>query len=82
MACEYQIGHIIYCEAMHGLFAIFWCLPLLVCWWILTTHYTIWAMVIQEDFLCRILLKLGLSCLLVGLAFLSHVFADTYGLGF
>lgn len=84
MICGYEILHIICCEVVHGLFAISWCLlPVLVLSWILTTCYTRYS--VGETMgatLWATLSLLAISCLVVGLSFLSHVFADTHELGF
>jgi len=84
MICGSTLSHIIYCEVLHGLFAILWCLPLLVVsLWILTTRCTtISNGVSRADTLWMNLRLLGISLLVVGLSFLSAVYADIYKLGF
>ncbi|MBA7704101.1 hypothetical protein ES703_112901 [subsurface metagenome] len=84
MICGFSILFIIYCVTLHGLFAVSWCLlPVLVGSWILTTRYTTSsAGVSRADTLWDTLSVAGMSCLVVGLSFLSHVWADVQGLGF
>jgi hypothetical protein len=70
-------------EVLHGLWAILWCSPLLLVlslMWI-TRWRSFWGALMRDSF-TRISLLVGLFLLVLGLSWLSHVFADIYGLGF
>lgn len=84
MICGYEIVYLLRCEALHGLFSLLWCLPLLLVCYLTLTTYSIGYLAggNRVDTSWAILKLLGISCLVVGLSFLSHVFADIYGLGF
>jgi EamA domain-containing membrane protein RarD len=77
------ISNILRDEVLHGLFAVLWCLPLLVgLLLILTTRWRRYWESMTEDSSTLSLLLLGLVLYVVGLSWLSHVFADALNLGF
>ena len=83
MICGYSIFWVIRCEILHGLFALLWCLPSFVALSLmLTTQFRSTWESLMEDSYTRILTWLGIFSLVAGLSFLSHVSADTCGLGF
>ena len=84
MICGYEIGWIITCELKHIGFGLVCCLPvwLLLLYLTLTTRLRSTWEFLMEDSLCHILIWLGISLLVVGVSFLSHVWADMHGLGF
>jgi len=77
------LGSILRAELLHGLFAVLWCLPLWLGLWLTwTTRWrAYWASVTADSF-TRTLLWLALVCWVLGLSWLSHVFADYFRLGF
>ena len=76
MLCGYEISLIVKCLFGHAMFALLCSLPVLVSWWILTTH---WDM---DDSYTQPLMYVGFYILLLGVSFCSHVFADINCLGF
>lgn len=77
----HPIEYIIQCEFLHATYALLWCAPVLVLWWILTT-YSQNLSDMMEDSCTKRLVYVGLFSLLVGLAFCSHLYADINKLGF
>ncbi len=70
-------------ELLHGLWAVLWCSPLWLALWLTwTTRWRAYWESIAQDSFTRILLWLALSCFVLGLSWLSHVFADFFQLGF
>jgi hypothetical protein len=70
-------------ELLHGLWAVLWCSPLLLGLWLtwIIPWRSFWEFLAKDSF-TRILLMLALGLWVLGLAWLSHVFADFYQLGF
>jgi hypothetical protein len=70
-------------EVLHGLWAILWCSPLLLGLWLMwiTRWRSLWESLMEDSF-TRISLLVALFLLVLGLSWLSHVFADLFSLGF
>lgn len=79
----FLIGWILVAEVLHGLWAVLWCLPLLLVLSLtLTTPLRGYWESLMQDSLWRTLMLLAIGLLVVGLSWQSHVFADVHGLGF
>ncbi len=85
MTCEILnlIGVIIGKEVLHGLWAVLWCLPLLLVLLLISTTplHGYWESLITDS-LWGTLILLAIGLLVVGLSWQAHVFADVHGLGF